>query len=387
MAKTKRSWIQLNFTHPDALRAEDIPYDSVWSVYDAINNLAMPGLTGSQGNTGVQGVTGPFYGPPGQTGLYGPTGVQGATGTKGATGVGATGAQGPRGLTGSAGPAGLTGAAGPIGLTGSQGITGVLGVQGLTGYQGITGNPGLGATGVQGATGMGHQGETGIQGTTGTQGNTGIPSQTFIYNPVSRYSVVDTVLKEVWVVSSSTAYTGLSWDRSGTDLTLYRSSHGHGVGNTVIVRDTNKDYQVATIDSTTANSFIFTTSNTGGTLGNTGAYSLGFTYSHTGDPSTGGTLVGPAGDHSDVQLLSMRIRTGTRVGTTYDLVVPQSATNGAGANSSLGNCYMPDFNVRTDNDILTGIGATMVTNISGSYSTFRFGALGSSDSRFILVHF
>jgi hypothetical protein len=83
----------------------------------------------------------------------------------------------------------------------------------------------------------------------------------------------------------------------------------------------------------------------------------------------------------------MRIRTGVRVGTTYDLVVPASAVNGAGQNSSLGDCFVPDFNIRSDSDFLVGVGATMTTNILGSYSTFQFGALGNTLSRFIVVHF
>jgi hypothetical protein len=146
------------------------------------------------------------------------------------------------------------------------------------------------------------------------------------------------------------------------------------------------DYQTATIDSTTVNSFALTTTNTGSSSGTDGAYSLGFTYAHNGSPKTGGTLSAPAGDHADVQLLAVRIRTGTRASTTYDLVVPASLVNGAGQNTNLGNCFVPDFNVRADGDTLSAVAATMATNISGSYSTFQFGGMGSL-SRIIVVHF
>jgi len=378
MAKTKNKWItgtkrdsSGNFTEylstpTDALNATVIPYDYTTSVFEAIKHIVV-GLTGARGPTGVVGATGAYGGPPGVTGRIGATGIQGRTGVgvQGATGV--IGATGVQGATGYGGPCGITGIQGITGASGITGIFGETGYQGTTGYQGLTGDPGLGATGLQGVT--------------------GITPQIYIYNPISRYSADNTAGSEVWIVSSSTAYTELDWTRSGTTLTLFRDAHGHDIGNRVIVRDTNVDYQTATIDSTTVNSFSLTTSPIDGTQGNAGAYTLGFTYQHTGFPSTGGVLSAPAGDHSDVQLISMRIRTGTRVGTTYDLVVPASATNGAGANTSLGDCYIPDFNVRTDNDLLTGVGATMTTNISGSYSTFRFGALGSTDSRFILVHF
>ena len=88
-----------------------------------------------------------------------------------------------------------------------------------------------------------------------------------------------------------------------------------------------------------------------------------------------------------MQLLSMRIRTGPRSGTTYDLVVPASSINGAGDNTSLADSYIPDFNVRTDSDTLAAIAATIATNISGSFTTFRLGNLGSTLSRFIILHF
>jgi hypothetical protein len=159
----------------------------------------------------------------------------------------------------------------------------------------------------------------------------------------------------------------------------------------VIARNTNKDFQVALIDSTTLDSFSFSSTATDGTQGNSGAYSLGFTFSHIGAPKTGGTLYAPDGDHSDCQLMSIRIRTGSRAGTTYDLVVPDSAVNGAGGNTGLSDCYMPDFNVRTDSDNLSAVAATMTTGVTivpTSYSTFEFGNLGSASiSRFILAHF
>jgi hypothetical protein len=148
------------------------------------------------------------------------------------------------------------------------------------------------------------------------------------------------------------------------------------------------DYQVKTIDGfPTINSFTITTFNTGSTSGSDGAYSLGFTFSHIGSPKTGGTLLAPTGDHADVQLLALRIRTNGRSGTTYDLTVPASAINGAGADTGLGDCFIPDFNVRSDADNLSAVGSTMVVNpASMGYNVFRFGNLGSL-SVFIVSHF
>ena len=180
----------------------------------------------------------------------------------------------------------------------------------------------------------------------------------------------------------------VSWSRSGTDLTITRTGHGHVTGNRVIIRNANIEYQSTLITSYTSNNFTVTTVDSGATSGDTATYLLGFTFSHTGVPKYGGTLSAPAGDHADVQLLSMRIRTGSRSSTTYDLIVPASSINGAGDNTSLADCYIPNFNVRFDSDTLAAVAATIATNISGSFTTFRFGNLGNSSlSRFILLHF
>jgi hypothetical protein len=76
MAKTKRKWIVLDYTDPDALRAEDIPFNSTTSIKEAID------LGFGKGQTGIQGVTG-AQGNPGTTGI----GATGATGIQGVTGI------------------------------------------------------------------------------------------------------------------------------------------------------------------------------------------------------------------------------------------------------------------------------------------------------------
>lgn len=304
--------------------------------------------------------------------------VQGFTGVQGETGLGLTGETGLPGPTGIYGPTGWQGETGPQGL----GLTGLVGSTGLQGAVGETGIQGFGATGIQGETGL--IGYTGWQGETGPSGQI---SNQALYNTVSRYSMVGSSGEEVWCVSSSTVFTGLSWSRSSTTLTIYNDAHGHTSGNRVIIRGANMDYQEGLIVSTATNSFTFTTTDTGDTSGNYAAYTLGFTYSHVGSPKTGGTLSAPTGIHADCQLISLRIRTGGRSGTTYVLTVPEDAVNGCGANTSLGDCYMPDFNVRADSDSLSAIAATMVVNNGAAgYEVFTFGALGAL-SRFICLHF
>jgi hypothetical protein len=269
-----------------------------------------------------------------------------------------------------------------MGVTGPQGLTGLRGATGLQGTAGGQGTTGLGVIGLRGLTGLqGSQGVTGV-------GGTGGGAELSFGMATSRYAMTTSSGEEVWCVSASTVFSGLSWSRSGTTLTINRTSHGHASGNRVIIRNTNVDYQVVTINTVLTDSFTVTTSNGGGTSGTTGAYSLGFIFAHTGSPITGGTLSAPSGDHADCQLISLRLGTGVRSTTTYDLVVPASAINGAGSNTSRGDSYIPDFNVRADADALTAIGATVVTNIGGSYSTFQFGNLGTGSLvRILCLHF
>jgi len=347
------------------------------------------GGTGIQGATGAQGVTGTAGGA---------TGIQGATGLIGPTGA-YGGPQGDTGLQGVTGPLG-----GPIGATGLQGPQGETGVDGTKWYDGSGTPTGISANGdfyLDTITGDVYEyiggvwvlqgnikGTTGIQGTQGVTGAGGGGSGGIetVFGVVNRYEVENKTDSEVWVTSASILYNNVTWSRSGTTLTVTRSSHGHAIGNRVILREINVNYLSAIITGTTLNTFTVTVSNVGPFSGSVARYSLGFTYAH--DVSgTGGELFSPTG--GEVQIISMRIRTGERAGTTYDVIVPPSVVNGAGQNTSLGDVYIPNFSVRADSDTLAAIAATIAVNqLSLGYSTFRIGNLGVGTlSRFILLQF
>jgi len=406
--------------------------------------IGATGLSGPQGDTGVgmQGVTGmsgstgPLGGPIGATGLQGPqgdtgVGLQGVTGLLGPTGAyggpqGDTGLQGVTGPLG--GPMGVTGVQGPMGMTGVKGVTGI-GLQGATGMFGPIGATGLqgsrGNTGIAGSqwyegnsapsgtanngdlyldlsTGnvykyigavwayqgniKGPTGPQGNQGTTGVGGGGGGGGITTVFGVVNRYQADSQLNAEVWVTSTSVLYNNLAWSRSGTTLTVTNPSHGHSLGNAVILRNTNTDYIYAIITNVTTNTFDITVANTGPASGSAARYSLGFTYAHN-IGGTGGNLFAPTG--GEVQLISMRIRTGERAGTTYDVVVPASVTNGAGQNTSPADVNIPSFSVRADSDTLAAIAGTIAVNQLGlGYSTFTIGNLGAGTlSRFILLQF
>jgi len=208
------------------------------------------------------------------------------------------------------------------------------------------------------------------------------------YNNVVRYQVVTTVGEEVWMTSSSNVYSFLTWTRSGTDLTVTRFNHGLTVGNFVIVKFVNIDMVTGPVTAVTANTFKLATQNTGDSGGSTATYNVGFSYTHNNNPKTGGTISLPSGSNSDIQLISMRIRTGLRAGTTYDLIVPVSVFNAFGRNTYLGNTYVPNYSIRQDVDFLSAVGATISTAVSGSYTTFRFANLGlGNQSRYMILDF
>ena len=355
-----------------------------------IGSQGIQGLTGIQGVTGagIQGVTG-FIGVTGFQGLTGSQGVtgfgiQGATGLQGAGGLGMTGVQGATG-------AGIQGATGFIGVTGIQGVTGLLGMTGAgaPGVTGLIGSTGIqGLTGIQGVTGFGLQGVTGlqgIQGATGSGGGGGGGSSTE-FNNISRYEAVSTSGQTVWISSSSTVLTGLTWSRSGTTLTITSSGHGRSNGDVVIVRNASQDNFAAAVTVIDGNNFSVTCSNSGGTSGSAAAYSLGFTYAHnssTPGQITSGTLTAPGG--GDVVLIGLHIylAASQRQTTTYDVILPQSATNGAGLNDSVNDLNVPVVVVRQMNNgtstVMTSVGFSLANALGGSnYNDFQLAALGAT---------
>jgi hypothetical protein len=201
-----------------------------------------------------------------------------------------------------------------------------------------------------------------------------------VFNPVSRYQVVPTSGVPVWVVSASTVFADLSWTRVTTTLTLHRDGHGRSLGDRVLLRNVNVDHLSALITRVDADTFDVTTTDTGAASGASGAYSCGFMFDHSDIPGdiVGGTLSAPSG--ADVQLMALRIRlgAGSRDGTTYDLILPASAFNGAGENTTDDDVFVPTLTVRRDDDSLAAVGAVLSKNVLGSMNTFRVSALPSN---------
>lgn len=233
-------------------------------------------------------------------------------------------------------------------------------------------------------------GSTGTIGVTGGQpqpgGETGTQPYSYVhvtYNTISRYEVVSTAGEEVWITSNATSYDGFAWVRYGAVIVVSRVGHGFSVGDRVILRNTNVEYQSTLVTAITVDSFSVSTTNTGFTQGSAASYSHGFNFAHTGLPKTGGVLTVTT---EDVKLLSIRIRTGVRSSTTYDLQVPASALNDV--STSMGTSFIPMLSVRQDSDNLSATAATISVNNLGNYSSFQVANLGNpAASRIIVLMF
>lgn len=264
--------------------------------------------------------------------------------------------------------------AGPVGPTGQVGPTGPAGTLGISSS---TGTVVAAATGIQflgsGVT-VTNTGSTAIVTVSPPAGTDSI------YNSVSRYRTYNSG-GQIWIVSSSTVYTSVSWTRAGNTITMTRNGHGHVVGEGVIVRNVNVDNEYCTIITVTSNTFSFDVSTTSGaSSGDEGAYSMGFTTSSVS--AAGSTVVGPSA--GDAQLLSMMISTGTRTGTTYTLTLPQSAKNGAGANTSVNDIYFPVFRAQ---NLVAGTIVNANFTIGSPYNVMVLTGLPSSDSVGLRLNF
>jgi collagen type VII alpha len=271
---------------------------------------------------------------------------------------------------------GYTGANGSSGTSGFSGTSGSSGTSGANGSSGTSGSDG--SSGVSGSAGTSGVSITGPTGPTGAAGGTST-----IYNPISRYQAYTNGSDiELWIVSSSTVNTGISWTRSATTLTITHNSHGRSNGELVIIRNANADNFSGLISNATTNNFDVTTVNSGASSGSAAAYSLGFYQSAA--TSSALTIIAPA--NADCQLLAVLYATGARSGTTLTVTVPQSATNGSGLNTTGSNAFFPLFQCRT---ISTGAiqGASVTLNTSSNFNVYNFIALNSTNSNLLRMDF
>jgi len=204
---------------------------------------------------------------------------------------------------------------------------------------------------------------------------TGLQNQNTIYNSVSRYlrnsySDNGNIGHELFLLSSSSVYTNLNWNRSGTSLVITKNSHGLSIGDFVIIRNANEDNIQTEITAVTANTFTVNVNDTGFTSGINASYSIGInaTVDKTTVADNGpGSITLSAPSTSDVQLLGLVFGDTSLFNdptyypqTDYELTVPQSLIRGTGLNTTSTNSYIPLWSLHNS------------TQSSGGYEIEKF---------------
>lgn len=224
----------------------------------------------------------------------------------------------------------------------------------------------------------------------GPPGTGGGAAASKVYGTMNRYMALATAGQTVSVVASSSWKTGISWTRSGTSMVFTDNNHGRSVGEKALVRDSNVFGFDSLITAVTTNTFTVTCTDSGAASGTAAAYSMGFTWVHTGATGaiTGGTLIAPA--NWDCVLVSMRIHmaSNTRTGTQYNVTLPKGNFNGVGGGTSADDAVVPQYGVRNDIATLGVIGATINYAGGGDYSTYNLLGVGASTAGIqILLNF
>jgi len=198
-----------------------------------------------------------------------------------------------------------------------------------------------------------------------------------IYNSTVRYVAYNST-QLVEILSTGTMYSGLSWSRSGATITITSTAHGLSNGDYVVVRNMgDTDYVYGVISSVTTDSFQITNAvSSGDTSGTAGAYIPAADATSVTDSAAtiGSPTVG------DIQIISIKVHFGAaKFGTTFDLTMPTSLTNGAGGNTSTATMNPPIVGVW---DLSTGAfnasGLVSVwggTGSAGSYNVFQVGGI------------
>ena len=211
---------------------------------------------------------------------------------------------------------------------------------------------------------------SGLTGVSGGGGGT-------IYNSTVRYVAYNST-QLVEILSTGTMYSGLSWSRSGTTITITSTAHGLSNGDYVVVRNMgDTDYVYGVISSVSTDSFQITNAiSSGDTSGTSGAYIPAADATSVTD--SGATIGSPT--VGDIQIISIKVHFGaSKFGTTFDLTMPTNLTNGAGGNTSTATMNPPIVGVW---DLSSGgfnaSGLVSVwggTGSAGSYNVFQVGGI------------
>ena len=373
---------------------------------DGGSSSGAKGAQGTDGQKGVQGTDGAkgIKGEDGLKGIQGTDGQKGIQGTDGAKGIQGTGGlKGIQGTDGQKGIDGLKGIKGEIGAKGVQGTDGAKGAQGTDGAKGITGtgtaatiDPGT-ATGLAaGATptvansgttsaavfnfGI-PAGDKGTKGDTGSGGSGGVNPE--ISNTVRYIASPLNSGREWQMVSTGDIYKDLTYSRAASTVTVISTAHGLTAGDFIVVRGGVDSYLYVAISNVTTNEFDYTSATSGTANGTDAAYIPAFGVSVFSGVTS--TVVAPSA--GNIQMSSMVVARGTEFTAQFTLNMPNTITNGSGANTSATNQNPPIiacFNL-SNGGFLTSV--TVAVNTSSNFSRFTLGGLAAGVNNLMRYQF
>ena len=202
-----------------------------------------------------------------------------------------------------------------------------------------------------------------------------VDTRNVIYNTTIRYLAYNTV-QTIEILSTGTIYSGLTWSRSGTTITINSNSHGLSNGDNVVVRNMgDTDYLYSVVSNSSANSFqINNAIDSGDVSGTSGAYIPAAGAYNVSD--SGASISSPS--IGDIQILAIRFNDGKPRGTNvFQLTMPTGMTNGAGGNNDEASTNPPLIRVNNVSSnsgggpIFAGYGA----NVTSSNNVFYVGQL------------
>ena len=389
---------------PDPNTLNVVNIDANGRLFSGTPGSGTKGAPGTQGTDGQKGQKG----EDGQKGVQGIKGAQGTIGDKGAQGTdglkgiqGIQGTDGQKGIDGLKGIQGTTGTQGVQGTDGQKGIDGLKGVQGTDGIKGVEGdaatiNPGI-ATGLAAGSAptVANTGTTsaaifdfgipagakGIKGDTGSGGAGGFNPE--ISNTVRYIAKALSSGREWQMVSTGDIYKDLVYSRVGSTVTFQSKDHGLTTGDFIVVRGGIDSYLYVDVTVITIDEFTYLSPTTGTVSGTDAAYIPAFGVSVFS--GTTSTVVAPSA--GNIQMSSMVVARGIDFTTNFTLNMPNTITNGSGANTSATNQNPPIiacFNL-SNGGFLTSV--TVAVTTSSNFSRFTLGGLAAGVNNLMRFQF
>ena len=185
------------------------------------------------------------------------------------------------------------------------------------------------------------------------------------------------------MVSTGDIYKDLTYSRAASTVTVISTAHGLTAGDFIVVRGGVDSYLYVAISNVTTNEFDYTSATSGTANGTDAAYIPAFGVSVFSGVTS--TVVAPSA--GNIQMSSMVVARGTEFTAQFTLNMPNTITNGSGANTSATNQNPPIiacFNL-SNGGFLTSV--TVAVNTSSNFNQFILGGLATGVNNLMRFQF